>query len=1017
MNPSGVSPNSAWKPAVPADSDLVWWHPKDLFATRLNPGTLRILVAWCLISTVSIATGLQTVTWHGMALRLGPYTVYLSFYPPLTLCVLLTLWLGPFWGAIPACVTSFAIGIHTGMPLAASILFSLATPTMLVVLWCSLAMLEVSPSLRGWRNLFHFSVLSLVATGASSVGALVWNYQQAARFSQAQAVWLGWVLGDWLQVVLIVGPLLYWFHLPVRRWVVSQVERAPHTGLTNQTYVAVFLLVFAIMVAAGWTARHLFLSSLVDNQAGGIPVSVVRKALSEAGFFLWVYLIVSFASVAVFAVGLGRRTRRILLDADARKRAEAEVSRANRALRVLSACNQAVVRTKTEEELLREICLATTEIGGYPLAWIAFAGHDPEKSVRVAAKSGPASAYLDGVKVTWSDSVHGRGAVGTCIRSGAITVFADTRNPDFEPWRQRAEKFGLKSLIALPLLCDGTIFGALAIYAAEADAFLPEERRLIEELAGDLAFGVEVRRRELDRSRAEAALRQSELEFRTVFESANDGIFISDPEGRILEINGVACRTLGYSREEFLRMNLKDVNSPADAAKVRDRSMALDQQGCVFEVRHLRKDGSELPVEVNARLFVFQGAPAILGVARDITERKRLEAEADLRARQLERARTEAEVANRAKSEFLTHMSHEMRTPMNGIIGMTGLLLDDHLTAEQTEQAQTIQTCANDLLNMINSILDLSKIEAGRMELECSNFDLVECLREIGDLMSTQASAKGLSFLFEHDVPSEWVNGDSGRLRQIVLNLLANAIKFTEEGSVELRLKTEAVDALRTVFQISVKDTGIGIPHEKLALLFSRFTQVDSSLGRKHEGTGLGLAISRELAQLMGGTITVQSQGGLGSEFTLRIPLARGAQCAAEPAGTGKPVEAPLRTRTRRVLLAEDNAVNQRLALRLLEKLGCRVDVAGNGREAVRMAQQFTYDLIFMDCRMPEMDGYEACRQIRLRQTASRVPIVALTAHAIKGAREECLQTGMDDYLTKPVRPADFERMLMRWAQ
>jgi PAS domain S-box-containing protein len=607
--------------------------------------------------------------------------------------------------------------------------------------------------------------------------------------------------------------------------------------------------------------------------------------------------------------------------------------------------------------------------------------------------------------------------VGTCIRSGKISVFNDTQtNPEFEPWRQRTSQFGLKSLIALPLRCDNLMIGALTIYATEPDAFLVEERELIEELAGDLAFGIEARRRELHRARTEDALRRSESEFRTVFESANDAIFITTPGGRILEINGVACRTLGYSREEFLCMNLQDICGPEDAARVGDRSRSFDQTGSVFEVRHMHKNGSLLPAEINARRFVFQGEPAILGLARDITERKRHEAEMDMRARELERARTEAEAANHAKSDFLTHMSHEMRTPMNGIIGMAGLLMDDRLTPEQAEHAKTIQSCSNDLLTMINSILDLSKIEAGRMDLEFSNFDLVECLHGVSELVSSQASAKGLTYGFESDVRFQWVTGDSGRLRQIVLNLLANAIKFTERGSVEMRLNTGGTDSPRPVFQISVKDTGIGVPPEKLGLLFDRFMQVDSSLRRKHEGTGLGLAISRELAQLMGGTITVETERDRGSMFTLKVPLTRITPDVAKPTDLKADQPPALSARTRRVLMAEDNTVNQRLGLRLLEKLGCRVDVAGNGREAVKMAEGFPYDLIFMDCRMPEMDGYEACGEIRLREIGERhVPIVALTAHAVKGAREECMNAGMDDYLTKPVRPADFARMLARW--
>ena len=260
-----------------------------------------------------------------------------------------------------------------------------------------------------------------------------------------------------------------------------------------------------------------------------------------------------------------------------------------------------------------------------------------------------------------------------------------------------------------------------------------------------------------------------------------------------------------------------------------------------------------------------------------------------------------------------------------------------------------------------------------------------------------------------------WVFGDAGRLRQIVHNLLENAVKFTERGSVEMRVSGEAVDSPGAMWRISVKDTGIGIPQEKLPLLFGKFAQVDSSLVRRYEGAGLGLVISQELATLMGGVITVASQPGQGSEFTLRVPLA---PCVprSEEASANVPQPA-LHPRARRVLLAEDNAVNLKLGIRLLERLGCRVDAAGNGREAVEMAGRLPYDLIFMDCRMPEMDGYEASRRIRALPSARpRVPIVALTAHAVKGAREECLRAGMDDYVTKPVRPADLERMLMRWS-
>jgi PAS domain S-box-containing protein len=710
----------------------------------------------------------------------------------------------------------------------------------------------------------------------------------------------------------------------------------------------------------------------------------------------------------------------IIRDITERRRAEAEVSRANRALRVLSACNQSLVRAESESQLLNEICGIVTGTGGYPLAWIGFARDDAQRAVRSVASSGQARTYLDGMTVTWSDEAHGRGPTGTCIRTGAIAICDDTRtNADFGPWRESADRFGFRSTIALPLRCGGAVIGALTIYAAEPDAFQAEERRLIEELAGDLAFGIEVRRRELERARAEAALRQSELEFRTVFEATSDAIVISDLEGHILEVNEVACRRLGYGREQLLGMNANQIDGSPQDGRVVDRSVYQLLEGQVFEAVSRRKDGSLVPVEVNAHGFEFKGAPAILGVARDITERKRAEAETALRAAELDHARSDAVAANRAKSDFLTHVSHEMRTPLNAVIGMTGLLLDTGLTGERREHAETVRDCAEDLLKMINSILDLSGIEAGRMPLECSGFDLVECIKEIGEMAASQAAAKGLSYSFGGEAGPRWVFGDSGRLRQIVLSLVDNAVKFTERGSVEMRLACEEPDSPGAVWRISVKDTGIGIPQEKLPLLFGKFTQVDSSLVRKYEGAGLGLVISQELAMLMGGAITVATRPGQGSDFTLSVPLAPCAPGAAEHAGAGDAAAAQptLRPRARRVLLAEDNAVNLKLGVRLLEKLGCRVDAAGNGREAVEMAERFPYDLIFMDCRMPEMDGYEASRKIRSRAPAGpRVPIVALTAHAVKGAREECLQAGMDDYVTKPVRPADLERMLVRWS-
>jgi two-component system, sensor histidine kinase len=328
---------------------------------------------------------------------------------------------------------------------------------------------------------------------------------------------------------------------------------------------------------------------------------------------------------------------------------------------------------------------------------------------------------------------------------------------------------------------------------------------------------------------------------------------------------------------------------------------------------------------------------------------------------------------------------------------------------------KTVMRSAQGLVGVINDVLDLSNLEAGRVEIEKAPFDIIDCVRDAGEWSAPQVRAKGLTFRYQSCVAGRRVVGDFGRVRQIVLNLLDNALKFTESGSVELRIGSSELLGDRSIFYISVEDTGIGIAAENLPLIFSNFSQIDSSVTRKHGGSGLGLSISRELAELMGGTLTVTSQPGCGSEFLLTLPM----PCFHAEAYAGASVSLSAKTfpsRARRVLVAEDNPVNRKVAVRMLEKLGCLVDVATNGRLAVEMTACFAYETIFMDCAMPVMDGYTATVEIRLRQkTDSRVPIVALTAHAVGNAREECLAAGMDDYLAKPVKSGDLARALAKW--
>lgn len=675
---------------------------------------------------------------------------------------------------------------------------------------------------------------------------------------------------------------------------------------------------------------------------------------------------------------------------------------------------------------------------------------------------------------------------------------------------------------------------------------------------------------ELERKLAISALEESEERFRTLIERLPDGIYRSTPQGRFIAVNGAMVKMLGYdSKEEVMALDIpRDLYfSPqerTEALKVQDKPDT--SATAVFRLK--RKDGSEVWVEDHGRVvYDNEGRPLYNeGILRDVTERKRAEELLLLYAQEIQRKNTEldatlvaAEAAARAKSEFLANMSHEIRTPMNGIIGMTDLLLDTPLVAEQREYLQAVRSSADALLRIINDILDFSKIEAGKLDLENVDFDVRQVVEGVADSLAHRAAEKDLELICHVDVDvAHQLRGDPGRLRQLLVNLAGNAIKFTEKGEVVVRAEVEKKLNGAVRLRFSVRDTGIGIPPDKVHKVFESFVQADGSTTRKYGGTGLGLSISKQLAILMGGDIWVQSEVGKGSVFyfsadfpapvgqkpakelapaeidglrilvvddnaTNRLILLKtlqsfGCRVDSVPDGQsavdalraaaaddpyrlamidmhmpgmdgeatakaikgdtvirntpllllssiGKPIQArglvalgftgflskplkqsqlfdaivsvlsqeqspspeakvtepksaPAGGSCLRILVAEDNPVNQKVATAMLRKLGHEVHAVENGLEAVEAVRKQRYDLVLMDVQMPVMDGFEATATIRVWEGEKRhTPLIAMTAHAMKGDRERCLAAGMDDYVSKPVREAELRGVLWRWAR
>ncbi len=524
-------------------------------------------------------------------------------------------------------------------------------------------------------------------------------------------------------------------------------------------------------------------------------------------------------------------------------------------------------------------------------------------------------------------------------------------------------------------------------------------------IIGYLLIGTDNTARKLveeEKKKSDQRLRDQQFYTRSLIESNIDALMTTDPSGIITDVNKQMEALTGCTRDELIGAPFKDCFTDPTRAEAGIKRVLSEKSVTDYELTARARDGKQTVVSYNATTFYDRSRTlqGVFAAARDVTEQKRVEAE-------LQQAKAEAESASRTKSDFLASMSHEIRTPMNAIMGIADLLAKTPLSAEQDNYVQIFRRSGDNLLNLINDILDLSKVEASQLDLERTGFSLGDHLEKVIEMVAPRAREKGLALTCEIS-PAVSVDliGDPTRLRQVLLNLLGNAIKFTESGVVSLLVEPDGDLTVPTALRFTVSDTGIGIPQDKLARIFERFTQADSSTTRRFGGSGLGLTISKRLVELMGGRIWVTSTVDKGSVFTFAVPFeawAAGDRPVNTPVGVGPAIAMP----RLRILMAEDSPDNRTITLAYLEDTPYRIDIAETGKAAFDMFKVGDYDLVLMDRQMPVMDGLAATRAIRAWEKAADLaptPIIALTASALKGDRETCLAAGCTAYLSKPIK-------------
>jgi PAS domain S-box-containing protein len=714
---------------------------------------------------------------------------------------------------------------------------------------------------------------------------------------------------------------------------------------------------------------------------------------------MWIdYLALPFAAaVAICAIGWRRSLRRLAASEQERN----VLAKASRILEEERRVLELVARGASLQEVLDALTQAIERLTTQCICTVLLLDDDGRRLLQGSGGSFPAEYMraINGLEI--GPEV---GACGTAAFLNETTIVEDiATDPRFALARDFVLSFGVQSCWSVPIRdSKKNVIGTLAMYHAYPARPRGWELLLVE-------AGAHLAGNAIERLRAEERLRENAERIGQAEKSAGFGLFdidatddtlgMSEGFAAILGMSGCATRLTGEASRKLVH--------PDDWPRLRSAVESALVTGETFENEHRVVPGDGAPRCLRTQACVAStanGQRRLTGVAIDISKEKEM-------VLRLEQACADAEAATRAKSEFLANMSHEIRTPMNGITGTISLLRDSGATAQQREHFDTIQSCGDSLLQLINDILDLSKIEAGKLTLEQIPFNAETLVHDTIAVISPTAQAKGLK-VFQRCGPGlpEAVLGDPLRLRQILLNLLSNAVKFTELGDVSVELSAVNRGSHSIELQFAVSDTGIGISPDVQKSVFEPFMQADSSTTRRYGGTGLGLSISRRLISLMHGRMEMESEPGRGTCFrvfvslpvtTDRVGLRRSAEEHILPAN-----------RSLRILLAEDNGINQRVARLLLEKMGHEVDVVADGQQAVVAVGRDIYDLVLMDCQMPVMDGYAATRAIRQLSLSNRIPIIAMTANAMPEDRRRCAEAGMDDYVSKPISIAHLQNAI-----